>query len=540
MNSWTISRRISLGFTAVLVITLLLGAFALWRLHGLRQNLTVLSDNSLPSVLILNEVSFESRENLLLAQQFLLADTEDQRLKLEQAIAGNRARVDELFRRYEELLSDGEDRRLFEEARRTRTAFATARTRLLELVRLSKIEESRKWLSEVVLPAYEASIEALQADVNYNNKLGTAAGLDGRQQAESGVRLILLGLILALAGNALMASQVVRATNRVLRDLAAKLDAGAVQTAAAAHQVSASSQTLSSGASEQAASVEETSASLEEMSTMIRVTAENAQKAKALAGEARSVAEAGSQTMVEMNQAMAAIDTSSAEVAKIVKNIDEIAFQTNILALNAAVEAARAGEAGAGFAVVADEVRSLAQRSAAAAKETADKIDAAIASSRQGSRSCAKVGDSLTQIAEKVSATDSLVAEIATAAREQAQGIEQINIAINQMDSVTQSNSASAEESASAAEQLNAQAGSLKDMVGQLRQLVGGITSTPGPAAPVAETSHYTLSSGPAASVPRPRSRGAKPLAGGGRKFIPMPGDSTGRGGGEDDNFRSF
>src|SRR6478672_5344299 len=157
------------------------------------------------------------------------------------------------------------------------------------------------------------------------------------------------------------------------------------------------SQNLASGASEQAASVEETSTSLEEMSSMIRATAENAEK---LASDARSVAATGSITMAEMTHAMAAIDSSSAEVAKIVKNIDEIAFQTNILALNAAVEAARAGEAGAGFAVVADEVRSLAQRSAAAAKETADKIEAAIVNSR-GSQCTAKVEDSLTQIAEK-------------------------------------------------------------------------------------------------------------------------------------------
>ena len=272
----------------------------------------------------------------------------------------------------------------------------------------------------------------------------------------------------------LLTWQIVRSTTRVLRDLAGNLDQGATQTASAARQVSAASQTLSSGASEQAASVEETSASLEEISSMIRSTADNAEKAKALAGEAHAVAQAGSRTMVEMTQAMAAIDTSSAEVAKIVKNIDEIAFQTNILALNAAVEAARAGEAGAGFAVVADEVRSLAQRSAAAAKETADKIEAAIASSRNGSLSCDKVRESLTQIADKVSSTDALVGEIATAAREQAQGIEQINTAITQMDQVTQSNSASAEESASAAEELDAQAASLKDMVGQLRQLVGG------------------------------------------------------------------
>jgi methyl-accepting chemotaxis protein len=176
--------------------------------------------------------------------------------------------------------------------------------------------------------------------------------------------------------------------------------------------------------------------------------------------------------MQEMNTAMHAIESSSAEVAKIVKNIDEIAFQTNILALNAAVEAARAGEAGAGFAVVADEVRSLAQRSAAAAKETAEKIEAAIANSKRGSMSCSKVGESLEEIVQKVAAADALVAEIATAAKEQSQGIQQVGLAMTQMDKVTQSNAANAQQSASAAEQLNSQAHSMQDTVRSLRSLV--------------------------------------------------------------------
>lgn len=537
MKHWTISRRISLGFAAVLSITFLLGMFALWRLQELRQDLEEVADNTLPSVLTLNESAALSRDNITTAQQFILADSEDQRKELERRIAANVTRVNELARRYESLISDSEDRRLFDEAKRTRSAFITARERLFDLARQNKVEESKQWLTDAVLPAYEASIQAINADVEYNNKLGMAAGRDGKAEAQSGVRVISLGLALALGVNGLMAWLVVRSTTRVLRDLANNLDQGSIQTADAASQVAAASQALSAGSSEQAASVEETSASLEEISSMIRSTADNAQKAKALAGEAHAVAQAGSETMVEMTQAMAAIDASSAEVAKIVKNIDEIAFQTNILALNAAVEAARAGEAGAGFAVVADEVRSLAQRSAAAAKETADKIDAAITSSRRGSQSCSRVGESLSQIATKVCATDSLVAEIATAAREQAQGIDQINIAITQMDKATQSNSASAEEGASAAEELDAQAETLHEMVGQLRQLVGGSAAAETPVPAV--TSHLTVTARPAATT-RSRSTGAKAHSGLGRRAIPMPGDSKSNDRHDDENFRNF
>jgi methyl-accepting chemotaxis protein len=177
--------------------------------------------------------------------------------------------------------------------------------------------------------------------------------------------------------------------------------------------------------------------------------------------------------MVEMTAAMKSIEVSSGEVAKIVKSIDEIAFQTNILALNAAVEAARAGEAGAGFAVVADEVRSLAQRSAAAANETAEKIEAAILNSRNGSLSLIKVGESFKKIGEKVRQTDAFVAEIAMAAKEQALGIEQISSAIVQMSKVTQSSASNAEQSASAAEELSAQSGVHKGLTERLREIVG-------------------------------------------------------------------
>ncbi len=544
MNSWTISRRIIFGFAAMLLFSAALGTVALWRMAGLSRAVAVLADNTLPSILTLRECAGATRDNIFGILQYAGAESADQRKVLDERIAANRATIDDSFKKYEKLISDSEDRRLFEEVKRTRAAFIAARSPYLELVRQSKAEESKKLLSEQVIPAYEDTIKAISALITYNEGLGTVAAEAGKEAAQAGVGFIRLALAVALLVACLLAWQIVRSTTRVLRDLATNLDQGATQTASAARQVSAASQTLSSGASEQAASVEETSASLEEMSSMIRSTADNAGKAKALAGEAQAVAQAGSRTMVEMTQAMAAIDTSSAEVAKIVKNIDEIAFQTNILALNAAVEAARAGEAGAGFAVVADEVRSLAQRSAAAAKETADKIEAAIASSRNGSVSCAKVGESLALIANKVSSTDALVAEIATAAREQAQGIEQINTAISQMDQVTQSNSASAEESASAAEELDAQAATLKDMVGRLRQLVGGATAEPAPAPPPAASPAFatrvTVSSGPSAARPQARAHARRTLSAGQRKAIPMPGDTDAGTEGDDDNFKNF
>lgn len=542
MNSWTISRRIIVGFTAMLGIVIALGSFAIWRGQALRGAIAVLGENSLPSVLTLRGVGGATRDNIFTTVRYADAGTAEDRKMLEDEIAANRAEIDAAFEKYEGLVSDPEDRRLFEETKRARAAFAAVRTRYLELVRQDKAEEAKTLLVEQVIPAFQESVKAVDASMKYNAKLAADVTRTSQEAVHTTIWWISFALVLSLAAASVLIWRIVRSTNRVLRELATNLDQGATQTASAARQVSAASQTLSSGASEQAASVEETSASLEEMSSMIRSTAENAGKAKALAGEAHAVAQAGSRTMVEMTQAMAAIDSSSAEVAKIVKNIDEIAFQTNILALNAAVEAARAGEAGAGFAVVADEVRSLAQRSAAAARETAEKIEAAIASSRNGSLSCARVGESLTQIAAKVCATDALVGEIATAAREQAQGIEQINVAISQMDQVTQSNSASAEESASAAEELDAQAASLKDMVGQLRQLVGGLAIGPAGAPLPAPGIRVSVSSPlpNASSSPRPRAATHRPLTVNPRKAIPMPGDAPSGTAGDDDNFKNF
>lgn len=262
--------------------------------------------------------------------------------------------------------------------------------------------------------------------------------------------------------------------NRPLQAAIDSLLAGTSKVAAASSQISASSHELADGASEQAAALEETSSSLEEINSMTKRNADSAIEAKQLAASTSTAADAGAADMDRMRLAMSAIKTSSSEISRIVKTIDEIAFQTNILALNAAVEAARAGEAGAGFAIVAEEVRNLAQRSAQAAKETAEKIEDSVSKSENGVQISGKVAKSLQQMVEFARKVDALVAEIATASNEQNEGISQVNLAVSQMDKVTQSNAAGAEESASASQELNAQASELQRLVDDLRFLVGG------------------------------------------------------------------
>jgi methyl-accepting chemotaxis protein len=242
------------------------------------------------------------------------------------------------------------------------------------------------------------------------------------------------------------------------------------------------------------------------MASMTKRNAENARNANELAKQAREAADKGVNDMRTMSAAMEAIKVSSNDISKIIKTIDEIAFQTNILALNAAVEAARAGEAGMGFAVVADEVRSLAQRSAAAAKETADKIEGAIAKTGQGVEINSKVATALNDIMTKVRQVDELVTEVTSASREQTEGITQINTAVGQMDKVTQSNASNAEESAAAAEELNAQAGVMKESVNELLQLVGNARR--------AATNQY-----PGYARPTKEIRGTTPVA---RHYIPV------------------
>ena len=241
-------------------------------------------------------------------------------------------------------------------------------------------------------------------------------------------------LLVAVASGAALALIVVRGVDRVLVQSVSELQEGAEQVASAASQVSSSSQSLAQGSSEQAASLEETSASSEEINSMARKNTENSREAAGLVSKSQQKFVQANQALHQTVAAMAEINTQSGKISKIIKVIDEIAFQTNILALNAAVEAARAGEAGMGFAVVADEVRNLAQRCAQAAKDTASLIEESIAKSNDGKTKVDQVAAAIREITEESANIKILVDEVNLGSQEQARGIEQIGKAITQME----------------------------------------------------------------------------------------------------------
>ena len=337
--------------------------------------------------------------------------------------------------------------------------------------------------AEANFPKLQASFrdmeEAMAALSESMEAEGKQANEESAAKLSAFVRTVSIESAIALVVLGIMSWLVARSIPRPFAALLTNLGEAARQNDGSAHIISQNSNVLAESASAQAASLEETSASLEEISSMAKRNSEGATRAKDLAQQARRAADAGTNDVGAMNQAMAAIKASADGIAKIIKTIDEIAFQTNILALNAAVEAARAGEAGAGFAVVAEEVRALAQRSATAARETAEKIEDSVSKSRHGAEVCAKVAAGLQEITTKSRQVDELVGEIAQASGEQTQGITQVNMAVSQMDKHVQAGAARAEEAASVAQELIAQSNALQDSVEELSRLVGGRQAAP-------------------------------------------------------------
>ena len=410
-----------------------------------------------------------------------------------------------ILQKYEPTILAKEEKDLFDTFKEALLDYRKVRTEHISIVQAGRYEEAITKIPEFA-KAREQVEKGIQDLIDYNLKAAEHKSVQNteefKQQSIVMIAIIAMGILLAIGLGLFIANliskpliQIVGAANRIadgdldvsvevssrdevgilaqafkkmtenLNEVMYNISAAAEQVASGSKQVSDSSMALSQGATEQASTVEELTASLEEISSQTRMNADNANQANAYAESAKANASLGNAQMQEMLRAMDEINDSSSSISKIIKVIDEIAFQTNILALNAAVEAARAGQHGKGFAVVAEEVRNLAARSANAAKETTAMIEGSIKKVEGGTKIANETASALNSIVDGVSRVASLVGEIAVASSEQASGIEQINQGIVQVSEVVQTNSATSEESAAASEELAGQAELLKDQV---------------------------------------------------------------------------
>lgn len=325
-----------------------------------------------------------------------------------------------------------------------------------------------------IIPARKAVLDTL-AEIEHADELMMMESVGNLEGAISNLQFIeTLLIVVGIVAGLLIAFITSRNINTLLSGVAGSLGDSSRQVQTASAQMASAGQSLSQASSEQASSLEEVSSTVEELASMSRQNAEHAKAATEIVETTRSAASSGQSGMKQMTVAMESISESSRKIQSIIKIIDEIAFQTNLLALNAAVEAARAGEHGRGFAVVAGEVRSLAQRSAAAAKDTARLIEDNLSAVGNGVKLAEATGSGFSEIVENINKVTTLVREIATASQEQASGIDQINTAVVQLNSVTQNSAANSEETASTAEELSAQANLLAELVSDLLMHVNG------------------------------------------------------------------
>jgi methyl-accepting chemotaxis protein len=473
MTTWTIGRRIIVMAGVLCTVSVLITVWSIYSMRQIQQEGVTVSEKNLPGVIQTSTMNYLPMINMVRLYRLLDSTSPADRKAIEDATLEDTKTFRAADEIYKSTIRTQAERDEYEKLGRIHEHYLGLRAKYLSLVETDR-EQAKKILTVDMIAALTDFSNQTLLILGKNAEDGEKGGKTlVRDVQRSTFTLIVVGITGVLIGIGLAYLTITR-INRKLAQVAASLNQAAHQVGAAANQVSSASQTLADGASQQAASLEETSASLEEIDSQTKRNAENAENARTLSTDTRHATEQGTQQMQEMVSAMTDIKASSDNIAKIIKTIDEIAFQTNILALNAAVEAARAGEAGAGFAVVAEEVRNLAQRAAHAARETAEKIDDSIAKSARGAELSTRVSSGLEQITEKARKMNDLVGEIATSSKEQAQGLTQVGGAVTQMDRVTQANASSAEETASAAAEMKSQSETMIGNVNELMQLVSG------------------------------------------------------------------
>lgn len=484
INDITIGKLIAIGFAIILSITAVFGILTWFRLNDISDHFDRVAKVKVPAIKTLTVLNATILNNQVRTYMFLCSDDLADKNDLEGKMSADSQRITELYGAYDKSIDSPQGRELYQRILVCRTNYVTVRKQILALSRA--VTNAAEELALYLRARTEMNPLALQYLGALDNcVVFESHEIDRASAATDGILRYARGyLILALTatlGTGILLSFIIsRKIGQMLRRIIAILAEGSIGVSAASDRVFGSSQILGQGVCDQTAALKATNASLDELANMGKLNEQNAQQVKCIAAEANGAANQGARAIEALNRAMQAIKGSSDEIAKIIKTIDEIAFQTNILALNAAVEAARAGAAGLGFAVVAEEVRNLALRSARAARETAGKIEAAIGNSMQGIRISGNVTESLHKITVKSREVDKLAVAVAEGSRGQAQGLIEIKSSVVALARVTQDNSEKAEESAMEARDLKLQVTSVRQAVEELVKLVNGSRKTVG------------------------------------------------------------
>ncbi|MGK5078974.1 methyl-accepting chemotaxis protein [Janthinobacterium sp. HLX7-2] len=501
-----IGTRLSLGFGLVLALMALMIVIGVFRLQDIGSATNTMVERDLVRERIAAEWIGIIDSNGARSDAVVKSNDPAIQEYFKKQMALYSKRATEIQKQLEESVTGAEDRKVLDAMLAQRKHFNDTRNEIFKLKESGENDAASAAFDSKMAPAMQAYSDSIRELVKFERGVidGAAVNIDsdfrsGRSQMLAlGAAALLIGLAAAwliarsittplghaveaakaVAGGDLSRTiaidsgdeigqlqQALKEMNQSLLNTVREVRTGADTIATASAEIASGNLDLSSRTEEQASSLEETASAVEQLSSTVHQTADNARQASQLAQSASAVAAEGGAVVQQVIDTMGAIHTSSGRIVDIIGVIDGIAFQTNILALNAAVEAARAGEQGRGFAVVATEVRSLAQRSAAAAKEIKTLIGDSVDKVDTGTLLVEKAGKTMAQVVEGVQRVTDIVAEISSATQEQSTGIAEVNHAITQMDQVTQQNAALVEEAAAAANALQDQSARLAELV---------------------------------------------------------------------------
>ncbi len=510
MKTWTVGKRIISLSLVLTFLVICVGAWGILGISAIRVTLSGRNGRSGAGTDKLNRVQaslLDLRGASLSAA--LPAWTPEARRRLLDHASQLEPQALSLLKDYEGGITP-EERPLFASTQSKTEAFVSLLRKFREMVAAGRLGEATGFWDVEVSPKSEPLVKAFEDELRFN-ELGIEKSIDGALASGSFYSTVIwAGIFIGIAAAGGLALLVVGSINTALRSSATEIRVSSEQVFSASAQVASASEHLAQSSSQQAASLEETSASGQEISAMTQRNAENSRTAAGLMTEVDQRVGLANTKLEQMVMSMGEITSSSERIAKIIKVIDEIAFQTNILALNAAVEAARAGEAGLGFAVVADEVRNLAQRCAQAAKDTTSLIEESVTTARNGGSRLDEVAGVMLAITESTRQVKKLVDEVSLGGVEQSRGIDQISRALVQMEQTTQQSASSAEESASASQQLKTQSASMKQIVSSLESLINR-TSTEVKVAPPNRVAPVTRKKLPTSTAPTTRLRTTQP-----------------------------